>query len=94
MRRCSGNGRSSKAHRLLQPSDAIGSAGFRRLESRFRDWYAWTVDLPGSYYLQVVEQIFKEKKHLPSALLQSVGRYFNRNALPGFAGISDANTKS
>ena len=27
---------------------------------RFRDWYAWTVDLPGTYYLQVVEQLFKE----------------------------------
>src|SRR5260370_30832286 len=52
----------NEIHRLLQPSDAIGSAGFRRLESRFRDWYAWTVDLPGSYYLQVVEQIFKENR--------------------------------
>jgi poly(3-hydroxybutyrate) depolymerase len=49
-------------HRLLQPSDAIGSAAFRRLESRFREWYACTVDLPGSYYLQVVEQIFKENR--------------------------------
>jgi poly(3-hydroxybutyrate) depolymerase len=52
----------NEIHRLLQPSDAIGSAAFRRLESRFRDWYAWTVDLPGSYYLQVVEQIFKENR--------------------------------
>ena len=52
----------NEIHRLLQPSDTIGSKAFRRLESRFRDWYAWTVDLPGSYYLQVVEQIFKENR--------------------------------
>jgi poly(3-hydroxyalkanoate) synthetase len=34
----------------------------RRLEARFRDWYAWTVDLPGKYYLQVVEELFKENR--------------------------------
>jgi poly(3-hydroxybutyrate) depolymerase len=49
-------------HRLLDPADAIDAAPFRRLESRFRDWYAWTVDLPGTYYLQVVGQIFKENR--------------------------------
>jgi poly(3-hydroxybutyrate) depolymerase len=49
-------------HRLLEPADAIDAAPFRRLESRFRDWYGWTVDLPGTYYLQVVAQIFKENR--------------------------------
>jgi poly(3-hydroxybutyrate) depolymerase len=49
-------------HRLLQPSDAMESWQFRSLEARFRDWYAWTVDLPGAYYLQVVEQLFKENR--------------------------------
>ena len=34
-------------HHLLQSPDAIGSAAVRRLEARFREWYAWTVDLPG-----------------------------------------------
>jgi poly(3-hydroxyalkanoate) synthetase len=47
-------------HRLLQSSDALDSPAFRQLENRFRDWYAWTLDLPGTYYLQVVEQLFKE----------------------------------
>jgi poly(3-hydroxybutyrate) depolymerase len=47
-------------HDLLQPSGGIDSPQFRRLEARFRDWYACTVDLPGTYYLQVVEQLFKE----------------------------------
>jgi poly(3-hydroxybutyrate) depolymerase len=49
-------------HYLLEPAEAIGSASFRRLESRFRDWHAWTVDLPGTYYLQVVGQLFKENR--------------------------------
>jgi poly(3-hydroxybutyrate) depolymerase len=49
-------------HHLLEPEEAIGSASFRRLESRFREWYAWTVDLPGTYYLQVVGQLFKENR--------------------------------
>ena len=49
-------------HHLLQASDAINSPAFERLETRFRDWYAWTVDLPGTYYLQVVEQLFKENR--------------------------------
>jgi poly(3-hydroxybutyrate) depolymerase len=67
-------------HRLLQPSDTIGSKAFRRLESRFRDWYAWTVDLPGSYYLQVVEQIFKENR-LATGDLVALGRRIDLSKL-------------
>jgi poly(3-hydroxyalkanoate) synthetase len=47
---------------LLQSSHAIGSTAFRRLEPRFRDWYASTLDLPGTYYLQVVEDLFKHNR--------------------------------
>jgi poly(3-hydroxybutyrate) depolymerase len=46
---------SETVRELLQSPHAVGSSAFRRLESRFRDWYAWTLDLPGTYYLQVVE---------------------------------------
>jgi poly(3-hydroxybutyrate) depolymerase len=49
-------------YHLLGSSHAIDSIAFRRLEARFRRWYAWTVNLPGTYYLQVVEQIFKENR--------------------------------
>jgi poly(3-hydroxyalkanoate) synthetase len=49
-------------HQLLQTVDDIRSPEFHRLESRFHDWYARTVDLPGTYYLQVVEQLFKENR--------------------------------
>jgi poly(3-hydroxyalkanoate) synthetase len=47
---------------VLQTSEAIGSGRLRRFEARFRDWYAWTVDLPGTYYLEVVERLFKQNQ--------------------------------
>ena len=49
-------------HALLQSSRKPSSPAFRRLEARFRDWYGCTVDLPGTYYLQVVEQFFRENR--------------------------------
>jgi poly(3-hydroxybutyrate) depolymerase len=47
---------------ILEPMDALNSVAFRRLEARFHEWYAWTIDLPGTYYLQVVRQLFKENR--------------------------------
>jgi len=52
----------NEIYRLLASSHAIDSVAFRGLEARFKGWYAWTVDLPGTYYLQVVEQLFKENR--------------------------------
>jgi hypothetical protein len=34
--------------RIVASSAAMNSPAFRRLETRFREWYAWTVDLPGT----------------------------------------------
>jgi len=34
----------------------------RAREARFRAWYATTVDLPGTYYLQVVQWLFQENR--------------------------------
>lgn len=39
----------------LQAEQPAGSADFTHLEASFRDWYSWTVDLPGTYFLEVVE---------------------------------------
>src|SRR5262249_27982359 len=58
---------------LLQPPDATGSEAFGRLEARFRDWYASTLDLPGAYYLQVVEHLFKENR-LATGRFVALGR--------------------
>jgi poly(3-hydroxybutyrate) depolymerase len=71
---------SGEIHRLLEPADAIDKAPFRRLESRFRDWYAWTLDLPGAYYLQVVAQIFKENR-LATGNFVALGRRIDLSKL-------------
>jgi poly(3-hydroxyalkanoate) synthetase len=57
----------------LQLSGTAGSAPFELLEARFRDWYAGTLDLPGVYYLQVVEQLFKENR-LATGRFLALGR--------------------
>ncbi|HZD89443.1 MAG TPA: poly(3-hydroxyalkanoate) synthetase, partial [Pseudolabrys sp.] len=35
---------------------------FAVLQRRFRDWYAWTVNLPGSYYLDAIERLFRRNE--------------------------------
>ncbi len=48
-------------HVLQLPADCDASEA-RALERRFAEWYAWTLDLPGAYYLQVVSWLFKENR--------------------------------
>lgn len=52
----------NEAIRVLQLEPGIDADKLRALEERFRDWYAWTVDLPGTYYLEVVRRLFKENE--------------------------------
>jgi poly(3-hydroxyalkanoate) synthetase len=47
---------------LLQTDEPVGSAAFARLEGIFRDWYAWTVDLPGNFFLEAVEKLYKRNE--------------------------------
>jgi poly(3-hydroxybutyrate) depolymerase len=49
-------------HQLLQTAEPIGSPAFAKLEAIFRDWYAWTVDLPGTYYLEVIEKLYRRNE--------------------------------
>jgi poly(3-hydroxybutyrate) depolymerase len=42
----------------LQIEDAIEPDVLDRLEARFREWYSWTLDLPGRFYLESVERIY------------------------------------
>ncbi len=46
-------------HELLQTPEAIGTPRFSEIEALFRTWYAWTVDLPGTFYLEVVDKLYK-----------------------------------
>jgi poly(3-hydroxyalkanoate) synthetase len=46
---------------LQVPAD-IDPARYRELDERFQAWNAATVDLPGTYYLQVVSRLYKENQ--------------------------------
>jgi len=61
------------ARQLLQTEEPIGSAAFNRLEVLFRDWYAWTVDLPGTFFVEVVEKLYKSNE-LATGSFVALGR--------------------
>jgi poly(3-hydroxyalkanoate) synthetase len=51
-----------EAETSLQTPGDIDIERRRELSERFRQWHAETVDLPGSFYLQVVTWLFKENR--------------------------------
>jgi poly(3-hydroxyalkanoate) synthetase len=52
----------NEADVTLQISDNVERERRQELNERFRRWHAETVDLPGSFFLQVVEWLFKENR--------------------------------
>ena len=48
--------------RLLQTDEAIGSPGFTSLEAAFRNWNSFTIDLPGTFFLECVEKLYKRNE--------------------------------
>jgi poly(3-hydroxyalkanoate) synthetase len=46
-------------HQLLQTPGPIESPESAALAEAFRRWYAWTIDLPGTFYLEIVDQLYK-----------------------------------
>jgi poly(3-hydroxybutyrate) depolymerase len=46
----------------LQTLRPTGSPEFMRLEAIFKNWNAWTIDVPGTYYLEVVEKLYKHNE--------------------------------
>jgi poly(3-hydroxyalkanoate) synthetase len=57
------------------PDDATEKSHAVLIE-RFRAWHAWTVDLPGTYYLQVVEQLFQQNQFAAGSFV-ALGRRIN-----------------
>lgn len=57
-----------------------GDDALRELEQRFAAWNAWTVDLPGTYYLQVVSWLFKENR-IAEGRFTALGRTIDLSAL-------------
>jgi len=64
---------SEAIHGLLQIRDDIVAPRSSRLITLFREWYARPIDLPGTYYLQVVHWLYKENQ-LAAGRLVGLGR--------------------
>ncbi len=66
--------------RVLQCAADIDDAEARALERRFADWYGWTLDLPGTYYLQVVAWLYQENR-IAQGTFPALGRTIDLAAL-------------
>jgi len=60
-------------HSLLQISEDIANPRTSRLIALFREWYTRPVDLPGTYYLQVVQWLYKNNQ-LATGCFAALGR--------------------
>jgi len=47
---------------VMQLAAGSDDAGQAEMKQRFATWDAWTLDLPGTYYLEVVQYLFKENR--------------------------------
>jgi poly(3-hydroxyalkanoate) synthetase len=68
------------ARRVLQVPPDDDSAQLRDLQVRFEDWYDLTLDLPGTYYLQVVSWLFKQNR-LAAGNFVALGRRIDLSSL-------------
>jgi len=64
---------SEDINRLLESEEAPGSPAFTRLEAAFRKWYGWTVDLPGTYFLEIVEKLYK-RNEIAAGMFHALGK--------------------
>jgi len=58
---------------VLQTNCAYGSSEFAAPEASFRNWYARTLVLPGRYFLEVVDKLYKHNE-LALGKFVSLGR--------------------
>jgi poly(3-hydroxyalkanoate) synthetase len=47
---------------VLQTEDPVGSIAYTALLATFRAWYSWSLDLPATYFLEVVEKLYKHNE--------------------------------
>jgi poly(3-hydroxyalkanoate) synthetase len=64
----------------LQVPPHLAGSRLADLEAAFRDWYGRTVDLPGRYYLEVVDCLFKQNL-LAEGRFVALGRRVDLGAL-------------
>ncbi len=71
---------SEDIRKLLQVDEATSASEFVQLEAAFRDWYAWTLDLPGAFFLETVEKLYK-KNELATGTFIALGRKIDLSAV-------------
>src|SRR6476659_8868401 len=64
----------------LQTLQPIGSPEFARLEAIFKNWNSWTIDVPGTYYLEVIEKLYK-RNELASGSFVALGQKIDLSRL-------------
>ena len=64
----------------LQTLQPIGSSEFTQLEAIFKNWNSWTIDLPGTYYLEVIEKLYR-RNELASGSLIALGQKIDLSRL-------------
>jgi poly(3-hydroxybutyrate) depolymerase len=69
-------------HGLLQVPDDIAAPRSSRLITLFREWYACPIDLPGTYYLQVVQWLYKDNR-LATGRFAALGRPIDLSMVRG-----------
>jgi poly(3-hydroxyalkanoate) synthetase len=73
MSRSSGNGTDAIDIRDLADASADRLAGIRAARSRLQNWNSWTIDVPGKYYLEIIEKLYK-RNELASGSLVALGQ--------------------
>jgi poly(3-hydroxybutyrate) depolymerase len=57
----------------LQTQEPDDSEAFARLQASFKTWNSWTIDVPGNYYLEVIEKLYK-RNELATGNFVALGR--------------------
>jgi poly(3-hydroxyalkanoate) synthetase len=65
---------------VLQLPEGTNADLLAALDRRFADWYRWTYDLPGTYYLQVVSWLYHENR-LARGRFVALGRTIDLGAV-------------
>ena len=64
----------------LQTPEPVGSPEFKRLEAIFNGWNAWTIDVPGTYYLEIIEKLYR-RNELASGSFVALGQKIDLSRL-------------
>lgn len=59
--------------KVLESDERVGSPAFVNLETAFREWHAWTVDLPGTFFLETVQRLYHDNE-IARGAFEALGR--------------------